>query len=55
MANKNGGGIIKGMAVGAALAAVVTMAVTNKKNVTKKAKRVMENTTENISSLFKNS
>ena len=55
MANKNSGGIIKGMAVGAAVAAMVTMAVTNKKNVAKKAKQVMETTTENISSLFKNS
>ena len=53
MANKSSGGIIKGMAMGAALAAVVTMVVTNKKAVTKKAKQVMENTGENISTLFK--
>ncbi len=55
MTNKSSGGIIKGMAVGAALVAVVTMAVTNRKTVTKKAKQVVENTGESFSTLFKSS
>lgn len=46
-------GLFKGMAVGAVIATAVTMALTNKKEITKKAKQVMSNTTDSINSFMK--
>ena len=51
--NKTASNIIKGMAMGIALGSVVTMAITNKKDLTKKIKKVAENTTEGVSSMFR--
>ena len=46
-------GLFKGMAVGAVIATAVTMALTNKKEITKKAKQVMNTTSDSISSFIK--
>lgn len=46
-------GLFKGMAVGAVIATAVTMAITNKKEITKKAKEIMNTTTDSISSFMK--
>lgn len=46
-------GLFKGMAVGAVIATAVTMVLTNKKEVTKKAKQVMNTTADSISSFMK--
>ncbi|MBQ9744427.1 MAG: hypothetical protein IJW19_04795 [Clostridia bacterium] len=46
-------GIFKGMALGAVVATAVTMAITNKKEVSKKAKQIMNTTTDSISSFMK--
>ena len=46
-------GLFKGMAVGAVIATAVTMALTNKKEITKKAKQVMNTTSDSISSFMK--
>ncbi|MGM9645708.1 MAG: hypothetical protein ACI3XS_03360 [Eubacteriales bacterium] len=51
--HKTASNIIKGMAMGIALGSVVTMAITNKKDLSKKIKKVAENTTEGVSSMFK--
>ena len=46
-------GLFKGMAVGAVIATAVTMVLTNKKEITKKAKQVMNTTSDSISSFMK--
>jgi len=48
-------GILKGMALGAMVATAVTIAITNKKDMTKKAKEMMSNTADSISSFIKTS
>ena len=50
---KSASGLFKGMAVGAVIATAVTMALTNKKEITKKAKQVMNTTSDSISSFMK--
>lgn len=46
-------GLFKGMALGAVVATAVTMVITNKKDVTKKAKQIMNTTADSISSFMK--
>ena len=48
-------GLLKGMALGAMVATAVTIAITNKKDVSKKAKEIMNNTADSISSFIKTS
>lgn len=48
-------GLLKGMALGAMVATAVTIAITNKKDVSKKAKEIMDNTADSISSFIKTS
>ena len=50
--NNKTSGVIKGMAVGAMIATAVTMVVTNKKTVVKKAKQMVENTSDNVTSFL---
>jgi hypothetical protein len=50
--NNKTNGLIKGIAVGAAIATAVTMAVTNKKTMIKKAKEVVENTSDSVTSFL---
>lgn len=51
--NKTVSNIVKGMAMGIALGSVATMVITNRKDLTKKIKKVAENTTDGVSSIFK--
>ena len=51
MATKSGN-LIKGMAVGVVIATAVTMALTNKKTMVKKAKDVVNTTSDNVTSLL---
>ena len=51
--NKTVSNIVKGMAMGIALGSVATMVITNRKDLTKKIKKVAENTTDGVSSMFK--
>lgn len=48
-------GLLKGMTLGAMVATAVTIALTNKKDVSKKAKEIMNNTADSISSFIKTS
>lgn len=50
--NNRTNGLIKGMAVGAAIATAVTMVVSNKKTMVKKAKAVVENTSDSVTSFL---
>ena len=50
--NNRTNGLIKGMAVGAAIATAVTMVVSNKKAMVKKAKTVVENTSDSVTSFL---
>ena len=53
MANKSSGNMITGIAVGAIVATAITMVVTGKSNIAKKAKSAMSSTAENVSSMLK--
>lgn len=50
--NNKTNGLIKGMAVGAVIATAVTMVVSNKKTMVKKAKQVVENTSDSVTSFL---
>ena len=50
--NNKTNGLIKGMAVGAVIATAVTMVVSNKKTMVKKAKEDVENTSDSVTSFL---